>query len=243
MSLGFLADRSVLDLLSSEPGMSILCAGARMLAATDGFIDVTKDPGETVRPHPLTVVSHRIAVWTASKAPPQQKNLLLVDEQWDGACVWLRRPLSQAFLRQALLSSVAFTADAKQSRNSSEEPALLHIVEEALRSPDWRTRTMAMIAAVRRNLTSLVLSVRQMDIPDSGVPGVTNELRHNLLAMQRAALLLLSGMPVPPVEASAPATRDGMRAHLLRVIAGESLAFEEDFSALVRTLVPQESRV
>ena len=164
-----------------------------------------------------------------------------MDEQWDGACTWLSRPLSQTFLRQAIADCLGSSTNSTRLDPVAEPASVAFIIKEALRSPDWRTRILAMLAAVRLHVTSLALDVQQMEIPDTGVIGVTNELRHSLLAMQRASLLLLGGMPLPPIEASAPTTRDGMRAHLLRVMAGAPLAFEEEFSALVRALVPQET--
>jgi hypothetical protein len=239
VSLEFNADQIVLDLLESQPGLSILVAGARMLSAERASItSFTDASAQSGAPGRAVAGVHLIAAWNAPHIPPPRQSLVLVEEQWDGARVWLHTPLSQAFLLQAALACLAPPDAAGSEPVPAGAGHLPYILQQALCSPDWRTRIVAMIAAVRRNLTSLALAVRQMEIPTTSVSGVTNDLRHMLIAMRKAALLLLGGVPVPLLEATAPGTRSGMQAHLLRLVAGKPIAFEDSFAVLVQSLVP-----
>ena len=235
-SLAFDSDPSVLGLLGSDPGLSILGAGARMLGAELGSIDAALAPRSRVPGGRSGNAAWLVAAWGAAGRAAPQPGLVLVDEEWDGARVWLRRPLSQAFLMG--VAQAALRGTSGESRFAGET-RLEPILKEALSSLIWQTRILAMLAVVRRKLSQLGPAVFQVDIPETSVPGVTSDLRHELIALRKASLLLLSGVPIPPIEATAPSTRDGMQAHLLRVVAGEPVAFEEEFSTLVRSLVSQ----
>jgi len=181
--------------------LDLLVAGGRMLAA----------------PHAqLTAAGQPVAAWISAvsrqepDSDPLHAEMTLVQEQWDGAQVWLRQGRS----------TLAYS----------------------LQAADWRIRVAAMIEATRLGLTELGPTIRSMELPDTSVPGVTNELRHLLLAMRKAALIVLSGAEVPPAEAVNRETRTGMQAHLLRLMAGKPAAFQDEFARLIDSLEGGASR-
>ncbi len=91
---------------------------------------------------------------------------------------------------------------------------------QALAAEDWELRASAMLAAARLRATSLAVAVRRVELPNTGREGLTEADRKLLVAMRKAAALLLAGTPVPNEPPEAPATREEWQAHLLRCVAG-----------------------
>ena len=176
--------------------LDLLIAGGRILAAPQAQ---------------CLAANQLVAAWISAAsryepaADPLHGEMILVQEQWDGAQLWLRPgPSTLAY---------------------------------SLQMSDWRIRIAAMIAATRLGLTELGPTIRSMELPDASIPGVTNDLRHLLLAMRKAALIVLSGAEVPPAEAVNRETRTGMQAHLLRLMAGKPAAFQDEFARLIDSLL------
>jgi hypothetical protein len=214
------------EVLASRAVVDVLAAGARILGAESGTIAIesAQVPG---------LISVPIATWLspvrAANFDRSQTKAIVVLEEWDGAVLAIRRTeqgfhFERQVVRQ-LISRSNFT------RNLPESELLC-----ALESEDWEVRASAMLGAARLGLQSLGLAVKRMAIPDKGPSGVTSDIRHMLLAMHKACLLLLSGTLPPEMADEAPDTRPGMQAHLLRCVAGFPVKFYEDFFLLMTAL-------
>lgn len=228
------------DLFASHAVVDVLAAGARILGAESGTIAIesAQVPG---------LISVPIVAWLspvpAANFDRSQTKSFVVLEEWDGAILAIRRTDQDAHLeRQAIRQLINWDG---YNRKSLENE-----LRRALEREDWEVRASAMLGATRLGFQSLGLAVKRMAIPDRGPSGVTGDVRHMLLAMHKACLLLLSGTQPPDAADEAPDTRPGMQAHLLRCVAGLPVNFYEDFFLLTTALtqplplvVPQPTRL
>jgi len=226
-SLHLGAFENLYGVFTSPAVLDILRAGGRMLACESAELSITAHTNIDADHHPPGLP---IATWLSAAEAPRRETpgMTMVAEEWDGARLLLRAALPETLDSRLIIRFLL--------QSTIDEETLARTLAQALRSPDWRTRMCEMIAVARRGLRSLGLAVKQTDVPTASTPGVTSALRHDLLAIQKASLLLLSGTPIPPLSDEAPDTRPGMQAHLLRAMNGQPLAFEDDFSRLISSL-------
>jgi hypothetical protein len=222
LSVEFGALQCLTEFLDSA-ALDILVAGARMLGVEHAMLATVGDSTDTaLHKLALSPSDPPVAVWVGAQSPlrsePDGKQWFaaasLQRAEWDGAELWIRRKLESA----------------------PDQPPSKGQLQRALRAPDWKVRVRAMIEATRLGFADLGVVINSLEIPETSVPGVTNTVRHMLLAMRKASMLLLSGMPVPVASSATPDTRDGMQAHLLRLMAGKPAAFEDDFATLIDSL-------
>jgi hypothetical protein len=93
----------------------------------------------------------------------------------------------------------------------------------ALGAEDWELRASAMLVAARLDATGLTSLIRRVELPSTSREGLDIDDRKLLLAMRKAALLLLSGLPLPDELPEPPQSREQWQAHLLRCVAGASV--------------------
>ena len=267
-SLDFGAFAGLAGLLASTAIREVLVAGARMLSSEYALLAAARNlhgagahgtgAGDSAR------YGQPLAVWIGaqSRLPREQggedlvANMILREEQWDGARLLLRREPALHAQQPGEVFHDSNTRMANDTPNASDQrkticalvadskadrSLLLAALAHALRAKDWKVRACAMIGAARRGLSELGPAIKSMDLPETSVPGVTSEVRHMLLAMHKASLLLLSGTPAPQAGSATPDTRAGMQAHLLRLMAGEPATFDDDFTMLIHSLTRPES--
>jgi len=214
------------EVLASRAVVDLLAAGARILGAESGTIAIesAQVPG---------LISVPIATWLspvrAANFDRSHTKAIVVLEEWDGAILAIRRTEQGFHFERQVVRQLISRSDFTRNLVESE-------LRCALESEDWEVRASAMLGAARLGLQSLGLAVKRVAIPDRGASGVTGDVRHMLLAMHRASLLLLSGTLPPDTSDEAPNTRPGMQAHLLRCVAGLPVTFYEDFFLLTTAL-------
>jgi hypothetical protein len=268
LSLEFGTLVGLADFLDSTAARDLLVAGARMLSSEYAVLAAARNlPGAGAHgtaAGDLARYGQPIAVWVGaqSRLPGEQgggdivANMILLEEQWDGARLLLRReqPLhaqqpvdvfhdsnTRMTNNTPIAPDLQKTICALVSDSKTDRSLLLAALAHGLQAKDWKVRGCAMIGAARRGLSELGPAIKSMDLPETSVPGVTSEVRHMLLAMRKASLLLLSGTPAPPAGSATPDTRAGMQAHLLRLMAGEPATFGDDFATLIDALTRPES--
>jgi hypothetical protein len=248
--LDFGPARELLDFLTSPRILDLLNAGARMTSADYALISLESEANSTVYLRAdadrVTVEGAPVALWLSaqlSKNPSHLPGMIVLHEQWDGATLLLQGAGQDVHSQRRLIRGMI--QDPAVGRDS-----LTLALTQALKAPDWEVRASAMLGAARLGLQSLGLAVKRVAIPDRGPSGVTGDVRHMLLAMHKACLLLLSGTTPPEMADERPDTRPGMQAHLLRCVAGLPVKFYEDFFLLTTALtqplpllVPQPAKL
>lgn len=104
--------------------------------------------------------------------------------------------------------------------NQVSNPDIDAALRSALIDPAWEVRATAVLAAARLRAANVGLAVRQVKLPKTSREGLDATDRRILVAARDAALMLLSGEPVPPDPPSPPAGNDQLWAHMLRCVAG-----------------------
>lgn len=117
------------------------------------------------------------------------------------------------------------------------------VLRTALEDLDWEVRVTAIVIAARLRTAGLADGVAAARLPDDTADGVNVDERRMLRTIQLYAVELLRGAEVPPPTEAAPDTKQTMRAHLLRCLAGEPVAHREKvhlFITSMTTPLPDE---
>lgn len=218
---------AAVGLLTSPKLLDLLRAGARMTGASCAALSVESEPNELVQlrieGQALRLQSPPFAMWISAPLAREFAGLegYTQRDEDDGALlVYRSSPNDARVLRQALRWLM-------YSKTQPVEPVVVTL-RTALAVSDWEARASAMLAAVRLGARSLGLDIRRLEFPQSSRAGLTAEDRRTLRALQKAALLLLSGEQPPAHSVENGETREGMQAHLLRCAAGLPTAFHDD---------------
>ncbi len=115
-------------------------------------------------------------------------------------------------------------------------PTIDAVLRIALDDLDWEVRLTAVLGAARLGARSLGRAVRQVKLPKTSREGLDATDRRILVAARDAALMLLSGEPVPPDPPSPPAGNDQLWAHMLRCVAGVPVQTHDRVSLLLHAL-------
>ena len=224
------------DFFASPKFPELLLAGARMLNADCAAVSLEPAPNLTMR---LRLESGKLALQAAPLALWLNASLARdfaivrpgysVREDWDGTLFLAQPSTGDVHVeRQAVRWMI-------RAKATSEE-AVVKVFRNALASADWELRVTAMLGAARLGIIQLGAEIRRIELPESSRQGVGAEERQALRAIRKAVLLLLMNRELPASEEERRDTREGMRAHLLRCVAGAPVAFHDDMFLLVHAL-------
>jgi sulfatase-modifying factor enzyme 1 len=110
------------------------------------------------------------------------------------------------------------------------------VLRTALEDPDWEVRVTAIVIASRLRATSLADDVARTRLPDDTADGINVDERRMLRTIQLYAVERLLGADVPPAADSPPNTKESMRAHLLRCLAGEPVSHQEKAFSFITSM-------
>lgn len=97
---------------------------------------------------------------------------------------------------------------------------ILATLRSALIDLDWEVRATAILAAARLNAVPLINLVRKVELPKTSREGLDTVDRKILIAFRKAAVAWLAGQRPPQQENDPSASREAMRWHILRCVAG-----------------------
>jgi hypothetical protein len=121
-------------------------------------------------------------------------------------------------------------------QNRETNPSIDAVLRTALDDPDWETRATAMLAVGRLRSAAVLPQIRNVQLPEKRREGVDDSDRRVLDSLREGVLALLAGTPLPPLSRAPLNSRDTVRAHILRCIAGQPVAWHERFFLWALTL-------
>jgi hypothetical protein len=122
---------------------------------------------------------------------------------------------------------------------SSANGEILKALRSAIDDPDWEVRATAMLVAARFDAQTMGPLIQRMLLPTTTRDGLVREDREILAGLRRAVLAYLSGarvLPAPAGGEAQPQEKEQMRAHFLRVVAGDENAYPDRTCLLARAL-------
>jgi hypothetical protein len=216
--------------------LDLFRAGARMTAALCAAVSLEPKANAVMRlrleDETLKLHAPPLALWisaTLATRPPGIPVGYADVVDWDGAVLMLHPSVVDTQdLRQALRRMIHDRVKA--------DDGVLRVFRAALTSTDWELRATAMLGAARLDFQTLGPDVRRIPLPDTSREGLGPEDRRTLRAMHRAVLMLLSGGAAPPQDQEDQGTQPGLRAHLLRCVAGLPVPFHDEMFLLSHAL-------
>jgi formylglycine-generating enzyme required for sulfatase activity len=104
---------------------------------------------------------------------------------------------------------------------------ILATLGSALTDLDWEVRATAILAVARLKAVSLINLVRKVELPQTSREGLDAVDRQLLLAFRKAAVAWLEGQQPPQQENNPSTSREAMRWHVLRCVAGLPVSWHD----------------
>ena len=113
---------------------------------------------------------------------------------------------------------------------------ILTTLRSALIDPDWEVRATAILTAARLNTTALIKLIRKVELPNTSREGLEPIDRQLLLAFRKATVAWLEGQRPPQHNNNPTTSRESMRWHVLRCVAGLPTTYHDRVFLLAHSL-------